>query len=114
MADAPPDPAGKWLAEDIAGGGVIDRLQTTLEIEGTGAFGKGGCNRYGSTVKIDGDRLTFTPAVSTRMACAPAIMEQERKFLDALGKVRGWETARSKLVLLDGSGKPVLTFSPLD
>ena len=31
-AAQPNGPVGTWLAEDIAGGGVIDRLQTTLVI----------------------------------------------------------------------------------
>ena len=29
-------PAGRWLAEDISGGGVIDNLQTVLEIAADG------------------------------------------------------------------------------
>jgi len=50
-------PVGSWLAEDIGGGGAIDRLQTTLEITADGkAFGSGGCNRYWAAHPSTGTR----------------------------------------------------------
>src|SRR5262245_17332334 len=65
--------AGRWLAEDIRNGGVIDRLQTVLELGADGAVsGSGGCNRMTGRVVIAGHRMTFGPLASTKMACAPA------------------------------------------
>lgn len=107
-------PAGRWLAEDIGGGGVIDRLQTVLEIAGDGRIsGTGGCNRIAGTARVKGARISFGPIVSTRMACAPAVMDQERKFLAALEKARRWhvDPARGKLALLGARGRPVVVFS---
>lgn len=107
-------PAGRWLAEDISGGGVIDRLQTVLEIAGDGRIsGTGGCNRIAGTARIKGARISFGPIVSTRMACPPAVMDQERKFLAALEKARRWhvDPARGKLALLGARGRPVVVFS---
>jgi putative lipoprotein len=111
------EPEGRWLAEDITGAGVIDNVQTILEIGADGrATGSGGCNRYTGAVMLNGAAISFGPAASTRMACPPAVMDQEQKFFTALGEVRGWrvDATTGKLALLDATGSPVLIFSPLD
>lgn len=113
-AAASTSPAGRWLAEDIGGGGVIDRLQSVLEIAADGRIsGTGGCNRIAGKARVEGIRISFGPIVSTRMACSPAVMDQERKFLAALEKVRRWhvDPARGKLALLGARGKPLIVFS---
>src|SRR5262245_48511789 len=71
-------PAGRWLAENIRGGGVIDRLQTILELGADGAIsGTGGCNVMRGKATISGDTIAFGPIASTRKACSPAVMNQE-------------------------------------
>lgn len=110
-------PIGKWLAEDIRGGGVIDRLQTTLEITAEGkAFGSGGCNRITGTAKIDGRAIAFGPMAATRKMCPPAVMGQETKFLSALGEVKAWEAdvPRGKLILRDAAGTALVVFARMD
>lgn len=113
----PATPAGKWLAEDIDGGGVIDRLQTTLEIRDDGMVsGTGGCNRYAGSAKFDSSSLKFLPLASTRMACSAAVMKQESKFHATLEKVRAWriDDVRRKLTLLDGQGFEMMRLSRMD
>ncbi len=113
---APAGPAGRWLAEDIRGGGVIDRLQTTLEIGADGTItGSGGCNRMSGKATISGENIKFAPLASTNMACSPAIMDQEGKFFAALMEVRAWriDPARRKLALLDGAGKTLIVFAQM-
>jgi len=110
-------PTGKWLAEDIDGGGVIDRLQTTLEIHDDGIVtGTGGCNRYAGSATIDGNAIKFLPMASTRMACSTAAMRQEGKFHSTLERVRTWriDQAQRKLLLLDGQGFDLMRFSKMD
>lgn len=110
-------PAGKWLAEDIDGGGVIDRLQTTLEIRDDGIVtGTGGCNRYAGSAMISGNEIKFLPLASTRMACSTAAMRQESKFHAALEKVRSWriDQRQRKLILLDSGGFDLIRFSRMD
>jgi heat shock protein HslJ len=46
--------------------------------------GTGGCNRYNAGYTIDGNRINFGPAASTKMACAEDVMDQEMVFLTAL------------------------------
>ena len=110
-------PTGKWLAEDIDGGGVIDRLQTTLEIRDDGIVnGMGGCNRYAGSAKIDGTAIKFLPMASTRMACSAAVMKQEGKFHNTLERVRTWriDQAQRKLLLFDGGGFEMMRLSKMD
>lgn len=114
QSDIQNSPVGRWLAEDVDGGGVIDRLQTILEIAEDGAVsGTGGCNRMIGKATIAGNALTFGTIASTQMACTPAAMAQERKFFDALEKVRSWrvDIQRRKLTLLDAQGKPLVVFA---
>lgn len=104
-------PDGKWLAESIRRRGVIDNLQTVLLIGADGRIsGSGGCNRISGKAQISGNRISFGPVATTRMACAPAVMDQEAKFLSALNDVRKWriDDKRGKLLLLDAGGVEVL------
>ena len=41
---------------------------------------------YTYKVTLKGVLITFTPMASTMMACAPALMDQETRFFDALTK----------------------------
>jgi putative lipoprotein len=107
-------PAGKWLAESIRGHGVIDDLQSTLEIAADGKVtGSGGCNRISGRAEVQGERITFGPMISTKMACPPAIMDQESKFLAALGDVQRFkvDAGKGKLILFNGTGRPILVLT---
>jgi putative lipoprotein len=105
--------AGTWLAEDIGGGGVIDDAQSTLTIAADGTVnGNSGCNGFGGTATIEGDKVTFGPMVGTLMACAEAIMDQERKFYDALDRTASFRIDEvGKLILLDDGGAELARFS---
>lgn len=104
-----------WLAEYIDGNGVIDRAQTTLEFfEPTRAGGRGGCNRYSAAVEIEGSSIRFGDPAATRMACVPALMDQETRFFVALRSARSFRVRDEKLQLLDDSGAVKLSLSPLD
>lgn len=106
------DLRGTWLAEDIDGAGVIDDAQSTLEFTPEGRIaGRGGCNRYGGSVKVSGASLLIDQVFSTKMACAPALMDQETRYLAALQAVRSFRMDGSKLVLVDATGAARLRFS---
>jgi len=121
-APAPPQaaalstPSGQWLAEDIRGGGVIDRLQTILTIAPDGTVsGTGGCNRIRGKATINGDAIAFGAIASTKMACSPAVMRQEQRFLLALRDVRAWriDSARRKLTLIGVNGAPLMVLAQM-
>lgn len=108
-------PQGRWLAEDINGGGVIDRLQTTLELGADGKVtGMGGCNRYMGSATVTDNAISFQPMASTRKACSPAVMDQENKFHAALTTVTSWRIEQTKLLLLDKDGIELMRLSKQD
>jgi putative lipoprotein len=115
FAQTPADnPAGRWLAESIRGGGVIERVQTILEVGADGAIsGTGGCNAMRGSATISGNTIVFGPIANTRMACSPAVMNQETKFFSALQDAQSWriDAVRRKLMLLDGNRNPVVVFT---
>lgn len=98
-----------WIAEDIGGRGVVDRLQTSITFGADGrAYGSGGCNRFTGGYTLDGDKLSFGAMAQTNMACVEAAMDQEQRFHQALGAVRGWRIENGLLHLTDGQGATVV------
>lgn len=109
-----PDPAaltGRWLAEDIGGMGVLDRVESVLELAADGGVtGSGGCNHMRGTATLGRADIRFGPLAATRRACVPAVGDQEARFFAALAASRHWQLdeARGKLRLLDGQGRPLM------
>ena len=104
-----------WVAEEISRRGVLDNVQSTMSIDATGrATGLGGCNSYGGPARINGDAIRFGPLATTRMACTPAVGDQEQRFFAALASAtRFGFTPEGKLVLYDANGAVVVTFGRL-
>lgn len=101
-----------WLAEDIGGRGVIDTARSTLRIERSGrASGLGACNRYFASAKIEGSSVSFAGVGATMMACAPAMMDQERKLFEALRKAASFRFEQGKLHLVDAKGRDLARFA---
>lgn len=106
---------GEWLAEDIDGAGVIDNAQSKIAIGADGRVsGSGGCNRLMGTADVGEGRLAFSLLAATRKMCAPALMDQEGKFIAALATVRSFTIEGSILHLLDADGRPRLRLSKMD
>lgn len=109
-----PDPsalAGRWIAEDIGGMGVLDRAESVLELAADGSVtGSGGCNHMRGTATLGQADIRFGPLAATRRACIPALGDQEARFFAALAAARHWQLdeARGKLRLLDGQGRPLM------
>lgn len=98
-----------WVAEDIDQRGAMDMLQSSITFTPEGdAQGSGGCNSFRGTYKLDGVGLTLGPLAGTRRACPEAIMDQEARFHDALGRVRSFRIEQGLLYLLDEQGRAVL------
>lgn len=113
--DTDPNLFGNWLAEDILGRGVVDRAQSSLQIaEGGQVTGSTAVNRFSGQAEIKGNRLMFGPLAMTRRAGPPALMEQESRYTQALGKVRSYRLDQAgKLELLDEQGETLIRFSRL-
>lgn len=82
----------EWVIEDLAGRGLIDRSQVTINFDlGERVWGRASCNNFIGGYQLTGESFTLGPAATTMMACSPDLMEQERRFLDLLSEVRQFE-----------------------
>lgn len=92
----------EWVIEDIDGEGVVDNSQATLQFLADGRVtGNATCNRVLGNYTSKGNTLSIEPAATTKMACPDALMNQERKLLDLLPKIRGFQ--------IDDTGALILT-----
>jgi heat shock protein HslJ len=94
-----------WRAETIMGRPVMDYAASTITFEADGRVqGRGGCNRYFGSSTIEGERLSLGPLGATKMTCAPALMDQETRFFEALQTAERWTFDEHGLLLVYSSG----------
>ena len=102
-----------WVAEDINKAGIIDNSRVTLSFTGDDKLGgTAGCNRYfGAYVEAE-KALTVSGVGATKMACAPALMDQEGKYLAVLGAAKSFAlNDRGGLVISTADGRTI-TYRP--
>ena len=92
------DPAG------MGGRPVTLRLDSAT----SRANGFAGCNSYSGSYELAGGKLSFGPAISTKMFCESS-QAVEDVYLAALGKISSWELANGVLTLR-GAGGTALRF----
>lgn len=98
-----------WLLEDLAGAGVVDRVQATLEFTEPGrVVGNASCNRFFGNVEISGTTIKVGALGATKMACAEAVNNQEMKYLKALANAERFTLEGTILqVFVRGEAKPL-------
>jgi heat shock protein HslJ len=96
----------RWQVEDIDQVGIIDSSMITIEFRGPeNLAGSAGCNRYFGVFEQTGDRISVSPLGLTRMACAEALMNQERRFVDAMAATARFAIENDNwLVFYDAAG----------
>jgi heat shock protein HslJ len=115
VAAAEVDLVGAWLLEDLGGRGVMDMVQTTIEFDGEGrVFGSGGCNRFTGAYTFDDGVLGLGPLAATKMMCPEAVMDQEDRFLGALGEVERVEMDGPFLLIFFAGSDDPLRFTKAD
>jgi putative lipoprotein len=114
-AEPKADPAlltgAEWVVEDINRTGVIDNSHLTLTFTAEGRVsGSTNCNSISGGYSVDGGKITFTPMAMTRRACvAPALAQQEQKYVAALRDEMDWKvTSDGALELTGDEGRRVL------
>lgn len=99
---------GEWIVQDVDGGGVIDNARGTLIFGSDGRVaGRAFCNQYSARYAVSGTTLTIAQAAATKMACVPALMMLEDKFLSALSAVRGYSIGPDGALTLSGGGRTI-------
>ncbi|MFK3775558.1 META domain-containing protein [Pseudomonas sp. NPDC089406] len=95
----------EWIGERP----LIDYSHLTLTLANDGrAYGNAGCNHWFAPYTLDGDQLSFGKVGKTRKLCAPALMEQEKRFLQALETVQRWDVSPVEQIRFwPAEGKPL-------
>ena len=108
-----------WAFVSLEEGGVFrtERLAdtvVTLAFSAEGAVsGSAGCNRYTTRYTVDGSSITFGPIMSTMMACAPEVMDQEAAFTRALEGASSFTLLDGQLILTTAEGAGSIVLRPL-
>ncbi len=95
----------EWIGERP----LIDNSHLTLTLANDGrAYGNAGCNHWFAPYTLQGQSLVFGKPGNTRKLCAPAVMEQEQRFLKALETVQRWDISGTQQVRFwPAEGKPI-------
>ena len=107
-----------WMATGINNGkqalvSTVAGSTVTMELKDDGTVtGNATCNTYNGDVTVDGDKITFGPLMTTRMACASdELNAQEQAYLQALGNTTTWELANGVLTFRDDGGAMQVTYA---
>ena len=115
------DPAAKATADPLAGTSwqLLHIRKTAIpeDITITASFadgqvsGQSACNRYFSSYAVDGDRLSVSPAGTTKKMCAKEVMGWEDEFLRFLESAHHYRFHEGGLQIFR-DGQDALTFAP--
>jgi heat shock protein HslJ len=99
----------EWIVIEVGGARLAAGSKVTLEFAADGRVsGKASCNDFAGTYTLSGEGLAVSGVAGTRMTCDAALMDQERRFLDALGNVRNFSIAADDALLLNaGDGRAI-------
>ncbi|WP_322892747.1 MULTISPECIES: META domain-containing protein [unclassified Yoonia] len=98
-----------WVVSEIVGESVAEDIRISLSFDASGRVaGTTGCNHWFAGYEVSGEGLNITHPGATMMACADVAMAQERRFLDALAQVTGFEIAPDGALILHGMSGPLI------
>lgn len=102
----------EWVVEDLAGAGIIDSSRMTIEFfDENRLAGLASCNHYGGQYELTAEGVSFDYMFATKMACAPALMNQEQRFLELMSRVKLASIGRhGELVLTTSTGEEITAF----
>lgn len=103
-----------WTLQTLNGAPVLTGTTITLSALEDRLAGSAGCNQYTTPFTLEDNRLSLGAIVTTRMACAAAIMQQEAAFVAALEAADSLLLGQHTLSLYDAEGTPLLVFARPD
>lgn len=91
----------EWVVEDIDNKGIIDSSRITLNFDTEGRVaGRSGCNQYTGSYSL-GEGLSIGQIAQTKMACPPALMDQEQKFTLLLNAIDSFTLDNKGALILE-------------
>ena len=92
---------GPWEVVEIDGRAVADPARVTVDFAPEGRLaGMAACNRYFGSYALSGEGLRLSPLGATKMACDPGAMDEERRFMEAAGRITGFAIAADGSLIL--------------
>ena len=101
---------GGWRVIRLGGDLLPPGITATIEFDRDGQVsGRSACNRFAGGYMLSGEGLSFGQIAGTRMACPPAEMETEQRFLGLLQKItRVTPGENAQLKLMAGDGQAIV------
>lgn len=101
-----------WSLSTIDETAALQGTLVTLAFADGQVSGSSGCNSYGGSYKVDGEKITIRSLVSTLMACQDTgIMEQEQTYMQYLQNAQIYQIDSDQLQITTVDGK-ALVFTP--
>ena len=104
-----------WILISLNGHELIPSTTITLSFDGERLAGYGGCNQYGTAVKIKDDTFVFEEkhTASTEFYCVEpeGNVEQEKEYLSTLQSVVTYSRSDNRLEMKNENGNVVLIFT---
>ena len=100
---------GVWVVEYIGDRPVVDRSPARIHFAEDGTLnGNASCNRFFGKYSYTEETLIIEPLGTTKMACVPALMEQETRFLEAFPDAAHATLENEILILRDAAGQQII------
>lgn len=101
-----------WTLTSIDNTPPLGNASVTVEFTGGKIGGSSGCNSYGGSYKVSGQKISTDSIAMTLMACMdPGVMEQEQAFLEYLQDAQTFKLDEGQLQIFRSDGKS-LSFAP--
>lgn len=106
LAGIPGLQEGEWRVTQIGGDVVPQDSAPTMTFATDGRlYGSTSCNRFNSSYSLDGTSLGVGTLAATKRACETGLMEQERRFLDAISLIENVSLEAGGFLVLSGNGQ---------
>ena len=106
LAGIPDLQDGEWRVTQISGDVVAQISAPTMTFTADGRlYGSTSCNRFSSSYGLDGNSLEVGNVAATKRACEAGLMQQERRFLDALSLIENASLEAGGFLVLSGNGQ---------
>ena len=101
-----------WVLKTYGGASLIPGTEITATFDEGQVRGSSGCNTYGGSYEVDGDKITMTDLYNTEMACMDpqGVMDQETEYLELLRDAQAFQVEGAELVI-EAASDEVLVFA---
>lgn len=98
----------RWTIEAVDGARIQPSRPTEIGFADDRVAGSAGCNRFGGSYALRGDRLAISALFSTRMACDAAAMRIEGRVIGLLERSPRVSRPGRDTLVLSGAGGSLL------